>query len=128
MSNIITKESFNYGFDEDKCNECEGNCCIGESGFIWITPEEMKYLSVLLEISIDELKEKYLNKINYKFSIKEKKLGANNYACHFFDTKLKQCSVYEARPKQCRTFPFWDYFKNNEKEVYEECPAIKNIL
>ncbi|MFB1032365.1 MAG: YkgJ family cysteine cluster protein, partial [Aliarcobacter cryaerophilus] len=31
------------------------------------------------------------------------------------------------RPTQCRTFPFWEYFKNNEKEVYKECPAIKNI-
>jgi hypothetical protein len=24
-------------------------------------------------------------------------------------------------------FPFWDYFKENEEEVYKECPAIKNL-
>ncbi len=128
MSNLSRKEGFNYAFDANECSKCEGNCCIGESGYIWINLEEMKNLSKLLNISIDELKENYLNKFNYKFSIKEKKLAKDNYACIFFDTKQKQCSVYNARPRQCKTFPFWDYFKENEKEVYEECPAIKTIF
>jgi len=128
MSSLVTKEGFNYAFDESECSKCEGNCCIGESGYIWINPNEMKTLSELLNITVEELKDNYVNKISYKYSIKEKKLSKNNYACVFFDTTLKQCSVYEARPKQCRTFPFWDYFKENEKEVCEECPAIKTIF
>ncbi|NLO17741.1 MAG: YkgJ family cysteine cluster protein, partial [Arcobacter butzleri] len=28
-------------------------------------------------------------------------------------------------PTQCRSFPFWDYFKDNITEVQKECPAIK---
>jgi len=127
VNNLLTQDGFNYGFDAAVCSQCEGNCCIGESGYIWINPEEIKKLSVLLNITVEELKLKYLNKVNYKFSIKEKKLSKDNFACTFFDINLKQCSIYEARPSQCRTFPFWDYFKNNEKEVYEECPAIKTI-
>ena len=127
MNNLLTQDGFTYGFDAAVCSQCEGNCCIGESGYIWINPEEIKKLSVLLNITVEELKLKYLNKVNYKFSIKEKKLSKDNFACAFFDLNLKQCSIYEARPSQCRTFPFWDYFKNNEKEVYEECPAIKTI-
>jgi len=125
--NLLTQKGFDYGFDANECSKCEGNCCIGESGYIWINPREIEDLSKLLNISTDELKEKYLNKINYKFSIKEKKLAQNNYACAFFDLNLKQCSIYDARPSQCRTFPFWDYFKENKKEVYAECPAIKPI-
>ena len=127
MSEVITKEGFNYGFDASECSNCKGNCCIGESGFIWINLLEMQELSKLLNISVDELKKEHLRKVGYKFSIKEEKLSHDNYACKFFDTSLRQCSIYDARPKQCRTFPFWDYFKENEKEVYEECPAIKNI-
>lgn len=127
VTSLLTKDGFNYGFDANECSKCEGNCCIGESGYIWITPAEMQMLSQLLKISMDELKHQYLRKISYKYSIKEKQLSKDNFACVFFDLQLKQCSVYDARPKQCRTFPFWDYFKENEKEVYEECPAIKAI-
>jgi Fe-S-cluster containining protein len=51
-------------------------------------------------------------------------ISKDNYACIFFDLDKKQCSIYEARPKQCRTFPFWEHFKTNIKEVIDECPAI----
>lgn len=125
--NILKQDGYNYCFDANICSSCEGNCCIGESGYIWINQQEIKRLSDLLKISIDEVKTKYLKKINYKYSIKEKQLSTDNFACVFFNTDLKQCSIYDARPNQCRTFPFWDYFKENEKEVYEECPAIKAI-
>ncbi len=125
--NLRKQDGFNYGFDASECSKCAGNCCIGESGYIWINASEIKKLSELLTISVDHLTQNYLNKINYKYSIKEKKIAENNFACVFFDLDLKQCSIYDARPSQCRTFPFWDYFKENEKEVYIECPGIKAI-
>jgi len=121
---MIEKENYSYKFDENKCSSCEGNCCIGESGYIWITKDECLKLSSFLDISIDELGEKYLFKVNYKYSIREKQIAQNSYACVFFDLEKKQCSVYDARPNQCKTFPFWEYFKNNIEEVKKECPAI----
>ena len=125
--NIIKQENFPYSFDPSACSSCGGNCCIGESGYIWITKEECEKLAKHLNISLDELGKEYLIKIGYKYSIKENKLSQDNYACVFFDLEKKQCSVYEARPLQCRTFPFWDYFKTRVNEVKEECPAIKDI-
>lgn len=127
MSQIIKKDGFNFAFAPSACDTCAGNCCIGESGYIWINKTEMLTLSQHLKIDLDELKEEYLRKVSYKYSIKEKKLGTNNFACTFFDLQKRQCSIYEARPVQCRTFPFWDYFKNNEQEVFDECPAIKKL-
>ena len=127
MSNLIKKDGFNYAFDPNGCNSCAGNCCIGESGYIWINAQEIKKLALDLKLSVEDLKFKYLNKFGYKYSIKEVQLGENNYACCFFNLEKKQCSIYESRPSQCRTFPFWDYFKENEEEVYKECPAIKNL-
>lgn len=121
---MLEKENYPYKFDENRCATCEGNCCIGESGYIWITKEECVKLAELLNISVDELGEKYLFKSGYKYSIKEKQISENSFACVFFDLDKKQCSVYHARPSQCRTFPFWEYFKNNVDEVKEECPAI----
>jgi len=117
-------KDFNYKFDESKCSSCEGNCCIGESGYIWITSNEIDVLSKNLNITREECFDRYLRKIDYKFSIKEKKISINNFACIFFDLDKKQCGIYESRPLQCRTFPFWSYFKRNEQEVIDECPAI----
>ena len=127
MSNLIKKDGFEFGFDPNGCNSCKGNCCIGESGYIWINAQEMQALAIHLGLPIEELKRIYLNKIDYKFSIKEVKLSSSNFACCFFDLDKKQCSVYAVRPTQCRTFPFWDYFKENKEEVYKECPAVKEL-
>ena len=30
------------------------------------------------------------------------------YDCIFLDSKTRKCMVYEARPRQCKTWPFWD--------------------
>lgn len=127
MSNLLKQKDYNYSFDPEVCSQCDGNCCIGESGYIWINKVEIDNLAKHLDMNVDELTKKYLNKISYKYSIKEIKLSESNYACAFFDLDKKQCSIYESRPMQCRTFPFWEYFKNNEKEVFEECPAIKKL-
>ncbi|MEA2050798.1 MAG: YkgJ family cysteine cluster protein [Campylobacterota bacterium] len=121
---MLEHKEYNYKFDETICSSCDGNCCIGESGYIWINKEEILRLSKHLNITIEELKMKYLFKLGYQYSINEKQISKNNYACIFFDMDKKQCSIYEARPKQCRTFPFWDYFKNKIEEVKKECPAI----
>jgi len=127
VNNLIKKDGFPYAFEPSACDTCAGNCCIGESGYIWINAQEINTLATHLNISLEELRSKYLEKKGYKYSIKEVKLAEDNYACTFFDLEKRQCSIYEARPIQCRTFPFWDYFKENTQEVYEECPAIRTI-
>ncbi len=46
---------------------------------------------------------------------------------YFFDEKKLNCSIYEHRPKQCRTFPFWEYFKKNYNELEKECIGVKQL-
>ncbi len=125
--NLVTKEGFDFVFDLSGCESCGGNCCIGESGNIWISKQEILNLSIYLNIGLDKLFSDFLEKRGYKYSIKEVKISKDNFVCIFFDLDKKQCSVYEARPMQCRTFPFWDYFKSNKEEVFKECPAIKEL-
>ncbi len=124
---IIKKEGFDFAFDPMGCNDCGGNCCIGESGNIWISNSEIEKLCKYLNIDIVETFDKYIERRGFKYSIKEVQLSKENYACVFFDMQKRQCSIYEARPVQCRTFPFWDYFKENKEEVIKECPAIKEL-
>lgn len=125
--NLIKKEGFDFGFDPQGCDTCAGNCCIGESGNIWINNQEIEILRKHLNITENKLRNDFLEKRGYRYSLKEVQLGKDDYACIFFDLEKKQCSIYEARPIQCKTFPFWDYFKNNKEEVIKECPAIKEL-
>ena len=123
---MLEENGFDFGFDSKACEECQGRCCIGESGYIWVTPKEMKALSSGLNINIDEFITKYLSKIGYRYSLKELDFNGG-FRCVFFDIEKKRCSVYENRPMQCRTFPFWDHFKNNIREVEKECPGIYKL-
>ena len=121
---IVSKDGYQFSFDDSKCFECGGQCCIGESGYIWINKEEIEKLAKFLEIEVDKLKNIYLKKVAYKYSIKEYRTKEFGYVCVFFDTDKKMCQIYEVRPQQCRTFPFWDNFKTNIDEVKQECMAI----
>ncbi len=123
MQSVIREDGFEFGFNPSKCFECKGECCIGESGYIWCTPSEITNMANFIEIEIDEFISKYINKIGYKKSLKEIEFD-NGYRCIFFDDSKRVCQIYQVRPKQCRTFPFWDSLNENIKEVAKECPGI----
>lgn len=123
MENIVTCKDFSYAFDQNACQSCSGKCCIGESGYIWVDEKEREaiaqYLGITQEVFINE----YLEKIRYRFTIQERPYEGG-HGCVFFDMEKRSCSIYEVRPVQCRTFPFWDYFKEKIDEVEKECPGI----
>jgi len=123
MSNIIRKESYPYSFDSSACATCQGRCCTGESGYIYVTRDEIKAIAEVLNIDINELRVKYLFKKGYKYSIKEFKYN-DSYECVFYDRESNGCKIYNARPSQCKTFPFWDYYKTRVDELKQECPGI----
>lgn len=123
---MLRQSGFNYEFDCSKCASCGGKCCTGESGYIWISPKEISAIANHLELDESEFIAKFLEKHGYKFSIKEK-IYESGYACVFFDEANRNCSVYEFRPSQCASFPFWDYFKNHFDELEKECIAIRHL-
>ena len=52
MSTIIKKDGFNYAFDTLACSTCEGRCCTGESGYIYVTKNEIEKISKLLDLEV----------------------------------------------------------------------------
>jgi Fe-S-cluster containining protein len=99
------------------CTQC-GNCCTGGPGYVWLTREEIVRLAEHLEITPQEAVDKYCRKINGRFSLKERRTREGNYDCIFLteqdrdpnDPKAgrrRTCAIYEVRPLQCRTWPFW---------------------
>ena len=101
------------------CTRC-GDCCTGAPGYVWVEPTEIDALAKHLGLSVDNFGERYLRKVGRRYSLIEKSGGD----CVFFD---KGCSVYPARPTQCRTFPFWRSNLKSERawdELADECPGI----
>ncbi len=75
-----------------------------------------------LEIGIQEFRDLYTRKIGIRFSLKE----LPNCDCVFFDGEKRTCNIYEARPRQCRTWPFWDSnLKTPEawQQTCKDCPG-----
>lgn len=120
---IITEVGYNFGFRHGFCEECGGKCCTGESGYIWITEEEVVRAASFLLIEVDAFAHKYLFATKDGLSLREKPYK-DGHACIFFDEEAKNCSIYEVRPKQCRSFPFWEYYKQHTQEALKECPAL----
>ena len=121
---IIREDGYNFGFNPKACQECEGACCRGERGYIWVKYPEIEAIAQYLDMELENFAKIYLKKVGHRYSLVEKKLGEDDYACIFFDEKEMRCLIYPVRPLQCRTFPFWQQFKDNEDEVRRECPAI----
>ena len=105
------------------CTEC-GKCCTGSPGYVWVSEEEMEEIATFLNISLKDLKRKYIRRVGNRYSLIESK---KTYDCVFL--KDKKCQVYGARPTQCRTYPWWPQNLNSEEAwagVGFECEGVGN--
>ncbi|MCE3009792.1 MAG: YkgJ family cysteine cluster protein [Proteobacteria bacterium] len=106
--------------------ECQGSgkCCTshGEYGFVFLTLDDRRIMAKHLGISTSVFTRKYCENKNGVFHLIE---DPKNTDCMFL--KDKKCSIYEARPTQCRTWPFWPEVMNAKtwkKEVMSFCPGV----
>ncbi len=112
-----------------ECQRC-GKCCTGEPGLTWVTPDEVTALARQLGCDERTFRSRYTLDV-YKNGIvrttlKDKPAGKLGHACVFFQ-KGVGCTVYENRPRQCGTWPFWRrVIATPESWAQEaaECPGI----
>ena len=78
-----------------------------------------------MNLSTDEFEYRFVRSVDGDRSLKEYPDGD----CILLDPQTRRCSVYQARPIQCRTWPFWDSNLKREqdwKEACEACPGAGN--
>jgi hypothetical protein len=85
-----------------QCTRC-GNCCSGEPGFVWVNEEETQAIADYRGEPLVEVVGLYTRREGPRRSLKEKANGE----CIFYD-QTAGCTIYPARPRQCRTWPFWE--------------------
>ena len=126
---LKTESPWYEGGMDFTCTQC-GNCCSGPPGFVWITRDEIVRLAEHLEMTPEDVVEKYCRMVGGQFSLRERRNAQGQYDCIFLREipaeKLKAdgtkggapigeainqskrvCGIYSARPLQCRTWPFW---------------------
>jgi len=121
----VIQEGYDFVFDPSACAECGGKCCTGESGNIWVTQNELQNIAKLLGRDLKSVEREYVIRKGIRYSLKEIKLARDNYRCVFFDMQAKGCSVYDARPAQCKSFPFWPSLKNDRAYLEAECIGVQ---
>jgi len=122
----LEKKGFRFAFDSSACTDCSGNCCSGVSGYVWVTEGEIWQLARLLKLTIIDFRNRYTRRIDNRISLTEQKIG-QDYPCIFFDLEANRCSVYESRPEQCRTYPFWKENRFLIRDLTHDCPGIKSL-
>lgn len=104
-----------------ECTGC-GECCTGSPGYVWVNEDEIATMAKHLKLTREEFIRKYTRSVNGKLSLLE---SSTTYDCVFL--KEKKCTIYHARPTQCRTFPWWPENLSSEqawKSAAKRCEGI----
>lgn len=106
--------------------ECtrSGRCCRAHGRYdrVYLDDGDARALARHLGLSLSELERRYC-----WFEDGWRLLRFERRACVFLDRRSGECSIYPARPRQCRTWPFWP--QNLDRRVWEReiapfCPGV----
>jgi len=108
------------------CKRCSA-CCRYESGYVFLSKKDMEKLALELKMDNKSFLKTYCRWVldwqgRDAISLKEK----SNRDCIFWDSG---CTVYNVRPLQCRTFPFWENILSSAKSweiAASGCPGINS--
>ena len=106
--------------------QCQGSgkCCVsrGQYGYVYLDKEDRKKMATFLKVSEAEFIKTYCQVTEGYYHLRT---YPKKTECLFLQEN--KCSVYEARPTQCRTWPFWPEVLNAKswkKEVAQFCPGV----
>ncbi|HLN31227.1 MAG TPA: YkgJ family cysteine cluster protein [Gemmataceae bacterium] len=85
-----------------RCTRC-GNCCTGAPGYVWVDEEEIAAIAEYRGETLHEVTALYTRAAPRGRSLRE----MINGDCVFYDRQAG-CTIYPVRPRQCRTWPFWE--------------------
>jgi len=117
----IRKDVWYAGGLRFQCTQC-GDCCSGAEGYVWVNQEEIDGMARRLGMTPADFESRYVKRVGVRRSLKERPGGD----CVLLDEKARTCTAYEERPRQCKTWPFWDSNLRSPEawaEAAEACPG-----
>lgn len=111
------------------CTMC-GNCCTGPPGYVLVSDDEIRALAQRLGMREQDFRDRYTHRTSRGISLHERETEFG-FDCVFLDRisvpGRAVCGVYEDRPMQCRTWPFWpENLRSREawRRAARTCPGI----
>ena len=104
-----------------ECQSC-GDCCRGPGGYVWVTEGEAETLAAALNQPFRDFCCNMLRNTLSGLAL----VDAGNGDCPLLE-KGGGCRVYEARPVQCRTWPWWEenlYSRERWEDAATRCPGM----
>lgn len=98
------------------CTQC-GDCCSGAPGFVWVDQAEIDAMAAHLGLDAEEFEHKFVRQVGIERSLVEYPDGD----CILLDPDTRRCTVYQSRPIQCRTWPFWGSNLKRSRDWQETC-------
>lgn len=100
MAEVIDPPWFDDGL-RFKCTGC-GKCCTASPGYVFLSKPDIEQLAKHFSKTEEEFMREKVRLVDGQYALLDRP-GSGD--CIFL--KDHKCSVYEARPVQCRTFPWW---------------------
>ncbi len=105
-----------------ECTRC-GRCCRGEPGYVWVREIEIASIARFLKMETAEFVKTYVRHAMGDQALHE----LANGDCIFWSPA--GCRIYEVRPTQCRTFPFWQEYVRTPRgwaEAARRCQGVNH--
>ena len=109
-----------------KCTNCKA-CCTLDGGAVILSSSDLSQLAKYVDLTEEQFIKVYCRWLENSdgkqyLCLKDK----NKSQCVFWDCE-HGCQVYEGRPVQCRTYPFWTKIlktRNSWEKEKSFCPGI----
>ena len=98
----ISKEAWYSDGLRFECTQC-GDCCSGSEGYVWVNQEEIDGMANRIGMDSAAFEEQFVKRVGVRRSLKDRPGGD----CVLLDPQTRKCTAYEERPRQCKTWPFW---------------------
>jgi len=108
-----------------ECARC-GHCCRHEPGYVFLSENDINQATDYLSVDREDFLKKYCRIVDIGFFRRVSFIEKPNNDCIFWQDGMG-CSIYEARPLQCRSYPFWPSIMESGESWQEEsksCPGM----
>lgn len=86
------------------CSKCPGYCC--SYPLIALEKRDVERLAKHFALPYEDAERKFTKRAHgRKYVLRQKADPHYGKICRFFDQQARNCSIYEARPGICRSFP-----------------------
>jgi len=97
------------------------SCCQTADSFVFLTESEADAIGIFLDLEPQQFREWFTQKIDDQLILTDGEQGH----CVFLENG--RCLIYDVRPAQCRSYPFWPenlQSKARWRQTKDVCPGI----